>query len=415
MSTQIAMAALLPVETKTVNVLNMDGFTARIEQLNRRAKRLNVPGITFTVLSKQVERLKKYVLDDFHQATLVGTENVETTTVQVECPWEAIRLPGWAFIAKLTPFESGNIVCGTPLHECPPQYRAAVIECQHCKTNRRRNDSFVLLNRDSGEYRQIGRSCLVDYIGSESAGRAAQQFEFFASVYSVIRDYADGERENWEGESVQKAFDCAEAIAKGLNVDGGQYISRKKAEDDYTGRTFPTGEKVVAHWKDIKPTDEEKEKADEIVEFLLESLPPAGGSTYEYNLRLILTAGYCTRKTIGIAVSAIAAYTRAKTIRAEREATVPSAHIGTIGERRAVEGILVREWAVTGDYGTTMKCQLRTDAGEIVIANNLPGEIGQRIGFTGTVKYHNEFRGVLQTVFARPSKARVIATEEAAS
>lgn len=96
-----------------------------------------------------------------------------------------------------------------------------------------------------------------------------------------------------------------------------------------------------------------------------------------------------------------------------------SRHIGTIGERIAVDGIIERVYTADGfGYGGMPALfhfvTIRTDAGAVVYKGSNPPSVekGARVTFRATVKEHGEYKGEAQTIITRPSNIEVIEAGE---
>jgi hypothetical protein len=79
------------------------------------------------------------------------------------------------------------------------QYRTVGSVCEHCNTNRRRNDVFVL-EHENGERKVVGRNCLADFLRCEDA----DDFARYAEYADLVRQYAGdgiGDEEGYYGGS----------------------------------------------------------------------------------------------------------------------------------------------------------------------------------------------------------------------
>jgi hypothetical protein len=183
-----------------------------------------------------------------------------------------------------------------------------------------------------------------------------------------------------------------------------EYVSWAKAEE--TGKT-PTSKIVRDMLPTFDPSDEALDAAEVIIAEALETIT-AEDSSYVRNLRQVLTAGYCVKETIGIACSVVPAVERARRDKIRAAAAAASQHVGTIGERRMFRGTVVSRFGYDTDFGWVEKVVFLDAEGNALIANNLPGEVGEVVEMKATVKAHNEFRGQKQTILARPHKPTVV-------
>ena len=98
--------------------------------------------------------------------------------------------------------------------------------------------------------------------------------------------------------------------------------------------------------------------------------------------------------------------------RAERAAAdALSQYVGTIGERREFEGEVVtvmwKDYFSYGERGVNGYWinKVRTDDGNLIahIGSKKLGERGERVRFKGTIKKHDEYKGVRSTAVSRPA------------
>ena len=129
-------------------------FKEKIEKLDRKAKKLVGEGITIMVIGKHPEedpinkKAKRMIFEVF-----------------VACP--EIKIEGWEFIARIDHSqELGNVVRVLPGKFLPEMYRnTSHLLCQHCGVQRYRRDTFVLRCIETNEYKQVGSTCLKDFLG----------------------------------------------------------------------------------------------------------------------------------------------------------------------------------------------------------------------------------------------------------
>lgn len=388
-----------------ITIRSLPAFSAAFTALQRKAKRLGVAIPAFTVTASRMEQVKVHTYTGDGYPSTSRTVTAEVHDLEITGAEEQVMVKGWSFLARLTPQGDANIILGGG-EEVPARFRTAPIECEHCSTNRRRADTF-LLRSEAGQVKQVGRSCLRHFTTADTAENLAKVFEHFATLSEFLKDYRDREERTHEGCAVP-AYSLTTAVALALKADGGQYVSRSRAEERGI-RSTKDGAWELLH-TGIRPTEEEEETADA---FIAEALAiPDDGGDYIHNLLTVVRSGYVTSKTFGVGVSLIAAVNRARSQAVKAKQASASNHVGTVGERKEFEGVVTNRFGYSTQFGYTEKVLLLTAEGNVLAANNLPGQIGDTVRLKATVKEHSEFRGVRQTVLARPHGSTVTARAE---
>lgn len=143
----------------------------KVAKYNRRAKRLKQSPVIFKI-----------------GAPLLLEEEEQW---KVELIGEQPRIPGFEILGKIEPLEEGlNLVLPLPGKHVPAYYREADIECDHCKMARRRNATMVLEERATGNTRQVGFTCLGEYLQSKTAAELVNLSSLWAEFNdkSVLSD-----------------------------------------------------------------------------------------------------------------------------------------------------------------------------------------------------------------------------------
>ena len=152
----------------------------------------------FAILEANLERLEKKLItiqnkckkygcsftynkvgEEFR--TLEDEKGVEYTAkfILVEAEGKAI-INDWMFVASVEHTEKGNIInstgCGV---EIPERYYTSNPVCEHCNSNRARKDTYLVMNQVTGEFKQVGKSCLKDFTQGMDAAMISKYYSFF--------------------------------------------------------------------------------------------------------------------------------------------------------------------------------------------------------------------------------------------
>lgn len=183
------------MHTNLIPTQNVSSLTAAIEKLAKKAAKLGCVAPTVTFGNKVMIK--------------VGDEQY-IEKIEVTVTGNAPKLNGWSFIGTIEAVEGNSVLRSVPGDEIPEHYRNAnPCNCDHCNINRKRNSTFIVRN-ESGAFKQIGRSCLKDFLGHASPEQVAAYAESLAELN--IGDYEDSSGYG----SHQYAFNTVNVIAAAI-------------------------------------------------------------------------------------------------------------------------------------------------------------------------------------------------------
>jgi hypothetical protein len=398
---------------------NLDKLTERFEKMVNRSKKCRTIAPTFTVI---------------HEAEEVSTakdSDVATVNRFLYITIDGIlpKVKDWQFIATIDHTnDTGNIIRGVPgMGDIPVSFRKAAPSCQHCGHTRQRHETFVL--RKGTEYKQVGRNCLADFFDGELADYVVPLTELWESLGEMISGMGDsyGNQPSF--------FSSADVLTltQEVIIECGWLSATKRREiletDDRAPETtaylvgsllappVTRSTYIVELWSKINAnranrSEEENASLDTLSETALEwarSLDPEAETTndYLYNLHTISKAESVSYKGLGLLCSLIPAYRRVTEVQKERESKPVSSHVGIIGGRQVFENVTV-EWvgqATYSQWGATTPVKFVDSTGNVLMlwcsgsANEY--EVGKILSIVGTVKSHDIYRNVNQTVINR--------------
>jgi hypothetical protein len=358
------------------------------------------------------------------------------------------KVEGWEFVAALSHVEG----VGTVLRVCPgatvsegelKKYREASPDnCDHCHTSRKRNDTFVIRDRD-GQLSQVGRQCLEAYTGLANPTALCSTAEILFSLSSLLEDSEDD------------AFDQSFGGAGGA---GGRYVTIECflpfvccsiREDGWLSRTAATNSgrraestcdlafsrgvyakpgddgRYLPTSKDIALAAETIEQCESyFAEREVDSL-----TDYENSLRVAMASGIAHPKFAGLIASSVGFYQMEVERRVRKDSwskmTTDSTFQGKVGERRVFEDLKVlwcRTWE--SDFGSTYFYTLsdgRNNSYAYKSSRDMELSVGQVVSFQAKVKKHEMYtpkregaKPYAQTVLTRCSfvaRARLVSVE----
>lgn len=376
---------------------NMEKLAKKIKALNKKALKAGTGEIKLTTISKTVDENEDGSVDVRFQIALEG---------------ETPKINGWAFIARLDhntdPTGESNLIYVMPSADLPEHFRNAGANCEHCGWDRRRRDTYVLQNEDSGEYKQVGRTCIRDFIGIDPA-RIAEQAERYVKVLGLLNEAREPK---WGGINDHRDIHLPAYlswVAQSIREHG--WISGREAYEDFdkvSTASQAIGE-MFATYKPQLPTDEDKELAETAIAHVL-TLEPK--NDFLFNINAIAKQNYLDWKASGLAAAIMFVYNRHLEDEAKRKAAADlskSEYVGALKERLEFEVRVIGKRWIEGRFGSTAVIRM-LDANDNLFVTFASGNFGDEVNIEdkvtirGTVKKHDEYKGVKQTILTRAAK-----------
>lgn len=405
---------------------NLERLKNEIAKLNKRATKLGVPLITITVGAFRDVPIP--------QDELAITPQRFMRIFEVEVVGETPKFAGWTFGATIEHTDEGNV-----LRKCPgievemTSYRECRPACDHCRVNRYRRDTFVVLH-DDGTLKQIGRNCLRDFLGHANPEVLAKQAELMLSLGELCSMSEDDDGFGRErGGSVDRRVSLLEflghvaqfALLHGF-MTGKQARERSDAQGhpvpSTSGRAwdnmFPTREDIQAG-RVIEITEQAKQLAQTAIDFVCEQFSETPRETlndFQHNMLVIASCVSIEPRNSGLAAYLIAFYQRETerqaTLAREQSQAAASAYFGELKKRyRNVTLKFVNSFELgESQWGIRSLHKFVDAAGNVFVwmtgnaVWNAAGQIAvmnEDLTMDFTVAEHKDFRGTKQTVITR--------------
>jgi hypothetical protein len=427
---------------------NLDSLKTRLVKMNRRAAKLKMSPVVLTETGEDFDLLrerdrmfdaidngcvgprwkiiKRELGETIEQAqtraTLAFPNKPKVFTLRrfVLCTVTGSlpRVDGWAMAATIEHDEGGNILRTVPGVDepLPLKYRTAGTLCEHCNTDRRRNDTYVL-QHEAGNWKQVGRNCLADFIRSTDAGAWADAAEMLANLDAEVSAFEGDDFEGGGGSGAiyYRAVELLTQVACLIRSDG--WCSRTEAKNTFGKQS--TADHALCFFDSkyvnkLSTKDREKytstqadhDRASEAIAWAQE-LPTDVSNDYLWNIRVVSHRENLTYRDAGLAASIISAYIRhleqELKRKHERETTLDE-HFGEIGKRDVYTLTVTGLREIDGNYGLTTLYLFRDADGRTAkwFASGSGGfKIGQTIIAKATIKGHDVYNGMKQTMLSR--------------
>ena len=288
--------------------------------------------------------------------------------------------------------------------------------CDYCKTNRKRNKTYLVVNRETGEWKQLGKECLKLFVTGIDVDAIAT-FESFIKeaedAANPVDEFFYNRRFKFVKVADALALACAVYRERGYlatrDVAGNSndlcnknIVQRKLAQQygydsDFLNITNSTRGEI----------DAMTFKADINVGDVISDVEQLPDDPYYNNLKVIVANEYVPLNKLGLLVSipkAIDRYEEEKRRQEEKEKLASeSNYLGSVGEKISVNFVSGREVACCEtQFGLLHIYEFKDANGNMVIWKTSSGkDIPESGTVTGTVKAHEEYNGIKQTIILR--------------
>lgn len=357
---------------------------------------------------------------DYREVTTCDGNKITAKFIEIAVEGN-VHHENWEFVGTIEHAEHGNVIrqFNTEL-AVPMRYRTASVVCEHCNKIRSRKDTYLIHNTETDEWKQVGSGCLQEFTNGLNAEAVAR----YISLYDEVI----------KGESPisgcgYRSFYSVEEIVR-YAYETVLHFGYVKSEIDYDYRLRPTKIRTMEYYfADNRggraSTTEEMEavrfdaNSEKVKEFAAAAINWAsnvkieGYSSYLENLKIICSSDYCESRDLGILVSLVPTYQRQLNMEVsaknkEKELAVEAAsseYVGEVGAKVSLDTESIEcVSSIDSMYGMTYLLKFSDADGNIYMwstSNSYVTEIGGLKHITGTVKRHEEFRGVKQTWLTR--------------
>lgn len=382
-------------------------FEGNIERLEKKLNRISAKckkyGNEF-MYEKIGEEFAEHEDEDGNKCT------VKYIVVNVE--GKAI-INNWKFIASVQHTEKGNLIKKCCEVEVPKRYYTSKPICEHCNNKRNRKDTYIVQNTETGEFKQVGKSCLKDF----TCGMSAEGIAYYISLFDELikgECIESGFHPTRYIETVEAMYYIAETIKHfGYVKSDDDRPTKQRAREYYEvdhgmiGGIFANLAKEFKDEMNSVSFNANSDYSKELVNNVLTWIDSqTEDNNYFHNLKTVCSLEYITFDNFGLLASVFPVYDRnlerEKQKLEEQETDRKSEHVGNVGDRITVkikDFKIITTWET--DYGLTKIFKI-VDVNGNVYTWKTSGRISDDAKeIVGTVKSHNVYRGIKQTELTR--------------
>ncbi len=373
---------------------NLAKLELRINSLARKAITLDLTEPTLEVISS---RMVPILNRDGLESGL--DRKVYNVTVTGQAP----QIDGWTLIAIIEHGSERNVINKLPGHQdrvIPDHYRTIDATCGHCKLTRSRKQTYLIL-KETGKLLLVGSDCLKDFTGHKSPEALAKWYKHLEdTLQDAVEDLGGGSPDNWV--SLPSYLTRVAAVIQEFG-----WTSRGAAENN--GLLAATADIALDPDLDIEPLDEHSELAEATIAWVRNDLAEKDSlNDYEWNLTSIFGSeedDHFLPRHAGYVASAINAFNKIETEKVLAESS-SSEYQGEIKERLVDLSLTVlKRLEYEGfNYNDTLHITIMQDEdGNVYVWKTSAKKLneGETYLITGTVKAHNEYKEIKQTILTR--------------
>lgn len=386
-------------------------FEGNLERLEKKLKRIHKK------CQKYEAEFRYEIVGEEYKEVEFEDETTTTRFVIVDVEGFA-KINGWEFVATINHHEKRNVVRNIIDIDIPDRYWTSDPYCEHCSTNRRRNSTYLVHNVETGEFKQVGRSCLRDYTGGYDAELAAayislhesliesEHVDSSSSYFGFFNKYHDLDNVLKMSKAVVSKLGFISTSAEfgrpsKYSVMDLEDVLRRGATK---GTRYLVDEGVVNYFENF----DDGTYIEELKKYYLDAEET---SSYINNMKTIFSSPWCESKNYGYIVSAVYVYDREIEKRHKREIeerrrsqeNAASNYIGEIKDKITVNieyGRCISSYE--NQFGYSYLYKFVDENGNCLMWSSSKAIDEERVAkLTGTVKKHEEYNGLKQTWVTR--------------
>lgn len=375
------------MKTYTINVAFLEKLTAKLANFNKKFAKYGNGSVTFEVS-------EPYAIKSSKTSTMIEVVDVTVEGSYKVCDYEFVACLDWDIETKQNIIKTASIDVKVPVEYRTRNY------CDHCNTTRNRKSTVLLRNVESGEYRQVGKGCVKDYLGRDIADYAS-----YLSLFDNLDEFIKEDSFTSE-KPLFKVRDILLQVIEDVKRFG--YISKAKSWDN---NCLSSAQRCYAAFNRTRDedgliceiydvTEESMAKYLDVEEFVNNL---SNEDDYIHNIQILINKHYVDFSNMGLVVSIYGYFLRETAKREELKKTEenPSKYIGNVGDKVSFTAVPECVYSMDTEYGMYYIYKFTTSEGNVVIWKTSKFLEDNEITLKGTVKTTEIYKGVKQTEVTR--------------
>jgi hypothetical protein len=392
--------------TENTNIVSFGVVSSKISQLcnevakmNRKAAKYGLPLIKIIVGDSYTE---KQLIKEYGYFKRICIEKTNVTIIG-----NIPNIPNFSIAAVI---DHHPIAIVHSYMEIPEHFRNRGSYCDHCHSMRMRNKTIILKNKETGEFIQVGSTCLKDYLNLD----ISRELSHLTWVDDIKDEY-----ENIVGGRMEYNFDLLDvftATVKIINTFGFVKVSDNDYESGKVGTKYhlsdyfiPNSQDTVDYYKNKLTLNDEiaTETAKHIIDWIKNN---DSNNEFMVNLKAMISLESIPTKYFGYIAGAVASYIREnESKKVEKIEFNNTYRPEEIKSRITFKARLISIRAIDSFYGTSYMHKFMDDENREIIwfcsgnplMNSDEIDSYKIITITGTIKEKKEYNNKKQTYLTR--------------
>jgi len=314
------------------------------------------------------------------------------------------KINNWHFVGKIKHNETPgavNIFCSIPGEHIPESYRNSESDCNYCQIKRKRNDTFIVRNEQTGELKQVGSTCLKDFFDGLDISDVLSAFELLDEAENIVKKFKI-DTNHFQPEIVRIDLNHFLSINSALIRTCGWISSSACFKSHYTKTS--TADSAWSHEYTLKQgmakdivEQKDKDLAKESIDWIRNLPPVECQGEYIKNLKVICEQDKISHKERGFAASLIVTFKKLGPRNTPKQSM--SKYVGEIGEKFTLK-VKILDVKPT-KFGQMFK--MADACGNLFVCFDSSkiknfGNINDIIKIQATIKKHDEYGGMKQNI-----------------
>jgi hypothetical protein len=374
-----------------------------IEKLSTKAVKLGFPPFEIRVDRTEEKEYKEGCVKKWLYITITGERAV---------------ISGFEFIGSIQHLQNSkdNIVKSIPGENIPSKFRSRR-ECDRCKHDRYRKDTFIIRELKTQSYFQIGRNCLKDFFEGYDPHVIASYVELLGILEQFIKCSEEEITSSSNPEYLKLEY-YLWFVAYSIRNHG--WVSKSSAYNSGKQSTAQAAlNYLLDHSSEVNKlglAESDRRIAHEAILWAksLSERPEEELNNYLYNIKVIAETGVVDSKLFGYAASIIPAWGKETGNGIDgkeknRSQVSESQHFGLENEKSQWPLYLESVTECQGPYISWLH-HFTDPQGRVAkwFSTNSPHSDQRYYMVKGRIKKHDEFRGQKQTILTRCSCEEIL-------